>query len=584
MTAKKRAAGYESIRQFFIKKNIMNAVGICILVYALILIIKICRTTFLGIAFPNEYREAANIQLTMEFLKGSNPYSLSAYNGPVPGMIYVYGPLYSLFTALLCLFIPADVVTMHYIVTFVSVIAGALICAYMTYEKTQYLAAPAAVFLFIINCSWRYGYINAVPDAFAVFIMIFVFFIVSRREFKFKDTILAILSLMLFFVKQYFLVVSVSVIIFRFINDRKKAIRLTIQTLLISAAVFITVAVTCPLYFTYTVFMAHGPFGMSEELFSELYDYLEEENAEDEHYEEEAEKEEIKEKGTEKEEEAVLTNNSENTDPVTGFSYEILQLKSLAGMFILVFFFAFAGIVTEAAGGFKHKGEIEFFLIIHMIIAFAALIYLGRNDGAWLSYYLQLFMPAVIIYAFIISDRFIAEKENVMGNILTVLFIVTVTFTAYRTGTRLKIYEKTDEQIKSWERAYEITSNAAKKGEVYYVPPLGYCAFSDGQYLYNNGHNMVVNIQFLMEYNSTLWEQKLFPNAGMVINAHYDEQMKIKEKVKNREYELVTLIDGMDTDYDRLDIADLKKAGYSKTDDILLYSGRLSYDVQFWSR
>ena len=78
----------------------MNAIGILIFVYAAILIINIGRASLADISFPNEYREAANIQLTMEFLKGKNPYSLSAYSGSVPGIIYVYGPLYSLFTAL----------------------------------------------------------------------------------------------------------------------------------------------------------------------------------------------------------------------------------------------------------------------------------------------------------------------------------------------------------------------------------------------------------------------------------------------------------------------------------------------------
>lgn len=576
MTAKKRAAGYESIRQFFVKKNIMNTIGVLIFICAILLIFKICRASFMDAAFPNEYREAANIQLTLEFLKGNNPYSLSAYSGSEPGMIYVYGPLYSLFTALLCLLIPADVVLMHYIVTLVSVIIAAALSAYMTYERTKYLAAPAAVFLFLINCSWRYGYINAVPDAFALMIMILVFFIATRKDFRFKDTLTAVFSLMLFFVKQYFLIVLVSVFIFRFISDRKRAVRLIIQTMIISLVTFIIITVTCPLYFTYTVFMAHGPFGMSKQQFSELYAYLKEENAEDRLYEEEIREEE-------KESEA-LTNSSENTDPVTGFAYEILQLRSLAGTFVFIFLFALFGVILEIRGGFKHRKDPEMFFVIHMITAFTALIYLGRNDGAWLSYYLQLLMPAVIIYAFITADSLIEEKEGILQNGLILFFVLTVAFSAYRTGTRLKIYEKTDDQIKAWEKAYELASKAAEKGEVYYVPPLGYCAFHDGQYLYNNGHNMVVNIQFLMEYNTTAWEQKLFPHAGMVINRHYEEQMKIKEKALNREYELVTLIDGMDTDYDRLDMADLIKAGYKKSEDVFLYNGRLSYNVQFWSK
>ncbi len=586
MTAKKRAAGYESIRQFFVKKNIMNAIGILIFAYAFILIIFIGRTSLADISFPNEYREAANIQLTMEFLKGNNPYSLSAYSGPVPGLIYVYGPLYSLFTALFCLVFPADVIFMHYLVTFVCVIAGAVLAAYMTYEKTEYLAAPAAVFLFTVTCNWRYGYINAVPDAFALTLMILIFFVSTRKDFRFKDTLLAVLSVLTYFAKQYFLIVAVSVLIYRFICSRKKALSLFLQTLIISAVTFIIVSLICPLYFTYTVFMAHGPFGMSNEQFSRLYAYVKEEEAEDRYYEEKAKAEEAGEvpEGTLKKEGETLTNKSENTDPGSGFSYEIMQLRSLGGMFIFIFLWAAAGMILEIKDRLKHRKEPEFFYIIHMVIAFAALVYLGQNNGAWLSYYLQLLMPAVIIYSFIIQDRLIAEKDGLVKNILIAGLVLTVSFTAYRTGTRLKIYKKTDEQIKAWEKAYELVSAAEEKGDVYFVPPLGFKALSDGQYLYNNGHNMVVNIQFLMEYNSTPWEQKLFPHAGMVINSHYDEQMNIRKKAENGGYGMVTLIDGMDMDYDRLDMADLMKAGYKKEEEILLYSGRLSYNVQFWTK
>lgn len=584
MTAKNKAAGYESIRQFFIKKNIMNAAGVLILVYAAILIFNIGRACLADVSFPNEYREAANIQLTMEFLKGNNPYSLSAYDGSVPGIIYVYGPLYSLLTALFCLIIPADVIFMHYLVTFVCVIAGAVLASYMTYKKTQYLAAPASVFLFMISCNWRYGYINAVPDALALTLMMLIFFVVTSKDFRFKDTILAVLSVLIFFAKQYFLIVMVPVLIYRFLCDRKKALSLLLQTMIISAVTFIVVSFTCPLYFTYTVFMAHGPFGMSKEQFSELRAYLKEEEAEDRYYEKEAEKNEAALADTEKDQEEILTNKSENTDPGSGFSYEIMQLKSLGGMFIFIFLWTLAGMILEIKDRLKHRKDAEFFFIIHMAAAFAALIYLGQNNGAWLSYYLQLLMPAVIIYSFIIQDRLIAKYDGRMQIILTAFFLLTVSFSAYRTGTRLVIYEKTDEQVKAWEKAYALVSDAAQKGDVCYVPPLGFCALSDGRYLYNNGHNMVANIQFLMEYNTTPWEQKLFPHAGMVINSHYDEQMKIREKAENGEYEMVTLIDGMDTDYDRLDMADLMKAGYKKTDEILLYSGRLSYNVQFWTK
>ncbi len=579
---KNMTAGYESIRQFFVKKNIMNTIGFLLIIYTIILIVRIVRSAVLNADFPNEYREVANIQLTLEFLKGNNPYSLEAYSGQVPGMIYVYGPLYSLFTAFCGLFIPIDIIKLHYIVTFVSVMIGAALAAYITYENTQYLAAPAAVFLFIINCSWRYGYINAVPDAFALMLTILIFFIVSRKDFKLKNPLCALLSVALFFAKQYFAIVAISVLIYKLINDRKDALKFFLQTFVIAAAAVIVVTVTCPLYWTYSVYMAHGPFGITQEQYHKAYGgYMKEDSKEEI---EEAGKKKEKEEEISKQEGNELTNTSVNTDPDSGFGYEIIQLKSLIGIFIFIFIAAFAGFISELKSRFKNKAGPEFFLIIHIVVSFIALIYLGRNNGAWLSYYLQLLMPETIIYAFIITDRYINENDGLFCRLCLAYFIIMTFFTAYRTNGRLKVYEKTGEEITAWEKAYDITAKAAEKGEVYYVPPLGFQTFSNGQYLYNNGHNMVVTGWFRGEYFAVPWEQALFPYAGEVMKAHYNYQEHIKEKVKNGEYELVTIIPGMDTDFGRLNISDLENAGYRKKDEILLDSGRMSYEVQFWTR
>ncbi len=579
MTTEKKntTAGYERIRQLFVRKNIMKGIAVLLIIYTVILIIRICNVALMNAAIPNEYREAANIQLTLEFLKGNNPYSINAYGKEQPGLINVYGPLYSLVTAFLGHLIHVDIIVLHYIVTFIAVIVSAALAAFITYEKTEYPVAPAAVFLFIINCSWRYGYINAVPDSFALMLMMIIFFIMSRKDFRLKNPLCALLSIALFFVKQYFVIIVVTIFIYKLINDRKDAIRFFLYTTVFTVLVFFLVSITCPLYWTYTVFLAHGPVGGT-------YDaYMSKVNSRE--IEEKKTKKKIKETEADVEkEEGELTNTSENTDPAGGFGYEILQLRSLGGMFLFVFLAALIGVILEIKGGFKSRAGTEAFLIISMAVSFAALIYLGRNSGAWLSYYLQLLMPETIIYAFIVTDRQISRTDGILSKACLVFLIIMVFFTAYRTNGRLKTYAKTEEEMDAWDRAYALTETAAEKGEVYYVPPLGFQTFYNGQYLYNNGHNMAANGLFLNEYNTYDWERRLFPHAGVVLKEHYDYQMKIKEKVKNKEYEMVTIIPGMDTDFERLDSTDLENAGYQLSDKILLDTGRLSYEAQFWTR
>ena len=584
----KKTAGYVGIRRFLLdKKILLNLLASVLAVYTLLLLIRITAAVFGNISVPNEYREVANIQLTKAFMDGINPYRMSAYDGDIPGIIYIYGPLYSLFTALLGKLIPIDIIALHYMVTLFSVVVSAGLAAYMVYKRTKYLAAPAAVFLFIINCSWRYGYINAVPDVFALMIFIIIIFLMSLRSSEeaegnikhlIPDLLCAVLSISLFFVKQYFLVIAAAVFLFKFINNRKDGIRFLFISAGLSAAIFIIVSVTCPLYWTYSVFFAHGPFGMPERQLKvasvgnpERYFYFK--NGE-------------KIRGIEKKDntldEESFTADSENTDPDSGFGYEILQLKSLAGMFIFIFAAALWGIITEIINGFKNRREFEFFLIILMVISFISLIYLGQNDGAWLSYYLQILMPEIIIYSFIFIDGMICADKRSINAAAFILLVLMMFFTAFRTDGRLKVYDKTKEQLADWSRAYALSGEYAERGEVLYVPLLGFQTIYNGQELYNNGHTTVITGRFLAEYEAVGWEQKIFPEAGPVLESHCDYQQKIKEKAADREYNLVTIIDGVDTNEGRLTVSDLESYGYRKIDSILLNTGRLSYDVEFW--
>jgi len=579
---KKETAGYENIRQFLLnKKNLINFLGIILIVYTAFLLIRICASVFGNISMPNEYREAANIQLTQTIMKGINPYSLKSYEGDLPGMIYVYGPLYSVFTALLGLIFPIDIITLHYVVTFAAVLISAALSAVMVYKRTEYLAAPAAVFLFIINCNWRYGYINAVPDSFALMIAVIIIFIMSLKDFRLKNFLCALLSIMLFFVKQYFAVIAAAIFIFKLINDRKDCLKFFINGLVISLITFIAVSLTCPLYWTYSIYLAHGPFGITQEQYHAAYGGYMKEYTKEELEQKEQKRKEQEEK-LKKENIENFTAESVNTDPDSGFGYEILQLRSLAGIFIFVFLATLMGILRELKTGFKDRKDFMFFLVIYMVVSFTALIYLGRNNGAWLSYYLQLLMPEVIIYAFITVDRLLGKDDKRIAVCAFGLLFLMIFFTAYRTNGRLKVYEKDESQLLEWTKAYDIAARYAEKGEVYYVPLLGFQTFSNGQYLYNNGHSMVITGFFRGEFFAVPWEQKVFPNGGMVLNRHYAYQEHIKEKVAKQDYELVTIIDGVDTDAGRLGIADLKEAGYHKEDSCLLNAGRMNYEVQFW--
>ena len=166
------------MREKFSRKNLIyNLMAIPILVYTVYLLFTIASTTFVDDKYPNEYREAVNIQLTEAFMQGENPYSLDNLKAEQPGVFYLYGPVYSLFTAGIGMVIPVDIFLLHYIVTLSAMLLSAGLVAIMVGEHTKTITAPAFAFLLIILCHWRYGYVNAIPDSFALCLSIIILFL-----------------------------------------------------------------------------------------------------------------------------------------------------------------------------------------------------------------------------------------------------------------------------------------------------------------------------------------------------------------------------------------------------------------------
>ncbi|MCR4746333.1 MAG: hypothetical protein K5894_14045, partial [Lachnospiraceae bacterium] len=122
------AAGYDSTRQYFVNNlKFVSLISIPAIIYTVYLLSKMLGHTFTDVNIPNEYREAANVLLTSEFLKGNNIYSIEALNSDLPPMIYLYGPLYSLVTAFFGIFIKTDIVLLHYFVTFACIVGSAFL-------------------------------------------------------------------------------------------------------------------------------------------------------------------------------------------------------------------------------------------------------------------------------------------------------------------------------------------------------------------------------------------------------------------------------------------------------------------------
>lgn len=545
------------------RRLVLNIAAFAVVLYTFFFILSICGISVMGSHIPNEYREPANFDLTLSFIKGINPYAAESLDGEVPGCVFQYGPLFSLLTAGVHFIIPfVDVFELHYFIAFICILTAAVMAAAIAYEKSVTLAPPACVFLLTIACTWRYGYINAVPDTLGVTLLVLIFFIETRKDMVCREYIEAAVSVALFYTKQYFVIIALSLFLFKFITDKRAWIKLSVAGLIMLAASVFIVNAVCPLYFTYSLLIVHGVSGQSvaatRPLFSKLAALP------------------FSAVGL-----PVWTAASEAKPlPPTGWAFEILQLKSLTGIFLFVFIGMAAGVVRAFLTK-TPRFEASRLFVIHSMVAFAALLFLGQNDGAWLSYYLQLLMPSVIIYSFIS-----AEKDVLDGRMTRyykwaymVLMLLMIMYTTYRVDSRLPYYDKSDSVMREWDKAYRYCDAYASRGDILYRAPLGINALANGRYLYDNGHEMAIHQRFLDEYNSSSFYQKVFPLGGKLMEQHIRYRDLMKEKVREGGYSLVLTTA---TDGELVSVEDLEYGGYLRIDRLTLDTGWAAYEVDFW--
>ncbi len=540
------------------ERTILNIVGVAVLVYTAFLLYGITTSSLAEAAIPNEFQEVSNIQLTRSFLNGVNPFSTyGAFGREEPGVLYAYGPVYSLLTAALAKVFPVDLILLHYIVSYISMLSAAFLGARIVKENTGTIAAPAAVFALLINCTWRYGYVNAVPDALGFFWMMLALFTETRKKFHFKELLEIIIIILALHTKIYMAYIAIPIFVYKLFCDRNAALRFFIYGIVMMSVISVAVTIWCPLCWTYYIYFLHGPFaGTSQASGSSGLDELKD----------------------------VITFRNE-VDPESGLGYEILQLRSLVGMFLFFFVTAAVGFFDRIRSGLKNTSAVEKLLLADLIISVPVMYVLGTNDGAWLSYYLQIQIPPLVMFAMIYSEDRCLNGSTTLRRVSWDLFvIVMLVFTLYRTDRRLPYYYMLPEQKEIWEEAYRTIDECAQKGEIYYSPILAFDAEKNGRYYYNNGYVGAVSEELYSEYLNTEWERRLFPYAGYVMRKHLDYKKKLEEKIGNGEYELVMVNEGADGTDRAVRVSCITEGPYKLLKELYMPVSRENFLVKFYVR
>ncbi len=544
------------------RKTVLNIVGIVVLVYTVLFMYGMTVSSFHEADIPNEIQESVNIQLTQCFLNGINPYltDVAADTMP-PGLIYEYGPVYSLITAAIAKVIPCDLILLHYLVSYIATIVSAILGFFIVREHTSTLLPGAFAFLILINCTWRYGYINAVPDTLAFLFVMVAIFLETRKNCKFRELLEVIFVVLAFYTKLYMAFIALPLFIYKLIRDKKAAIRFFVWGMAIMGIVTVAVTVTCPLIWTYTLYFLHGTFGLKGDAAAKSsyvsFDDSSVKNALD----------------------VLLFRNT--TVPSKGFGYEILQLRSLIGTFLFVFAAFVAGSIELVRKRLKDADGIMTFLFIVVLVSIPVLAYFGTNDGAWLSYYLQMQIPAVILFSTIYLEEKCITLDGLPMTLIVLFYGIMVFFTVYRTSHRLPYYYMDAEQRKTWDEAYNLLDDHIKKGEIYYSPAFSFHAIKNDQYYYNNGL-IGQGEKMYNDYLHTDWLRTMFPDAGKVMSNHIEYRKQLREKAIEGDYELIAMIVNPDGTDGAMDVASIEAGPYEYLRDIPVSMSKESFVVRIW--
>lgn len=512
-----------------------------------------CKCCMHLLQFPgavNEYREAADVQLTQAFLNGDNPYRLQSIEQErdMPPVLYQYSFLNSLICAGLALLLGGRVILAHYILAILAMIGSGILSYLLIDRYSQQTVLPVLGAVLTLFCHWRFGYLSTTPISLGIFLSLLTFTIAASPKIKHKTILTAFMCVLLFYTKLYFVTIAGAIFLFFLLYDRKEAFKFFGMCICQGALSILLIQVFWPLYYTYSLYFINGTLVWHS-----------------------------------------ISRFITIGGSAGGYAFQIPMFFSrlpvhfvfeqfgyLMITFCVLFIILLASLIVAMVQKSKisiEENDVLGLAVIQIIVQGLCMFVVGREDGAYLSYYLQLWMPYVILASLICLERFLKPSKTYLYLVLLAFITLVSLYFGYR---RLPLHMMSDEEIAAWQQA---RAHIAEYGtNTYYAPELAYLAMEQGERTYNNGHTGVIYENTKEQWDTDNAAHIVFPYAGKIIQMNLDYQLKIQDNIRNHAYTLVTIDDeGLYVDEEIL-----KENGYHRMDVLPLAVGNAIYDVQFW--
>lgn len=525
----------------FKKENIVYKLVTLLIIAVIILFMgRVIKNTIVGLDYPNELLEPANVNLTNAILQGRVPYDKANLVVPgeqEPSINYEYPFLNSVVAAVFTLLFAGNTVLAHYFVSFVSMVGTAILGSIMINRYSRTTLGPTTAFLLLMFCHWRYGYISASPDGFGLFVTMLTLFIACTPNIKYRPLWCSIGTVAAFYTKQYYAAICISIFIYFFMYSKREAFKYFGWCVALLAASIALITWKWPLFWTYSILLLmHGCFqGWNS----------------------------------------------------WGLLYLLEQVKYLAAVFVglvVVLIFALWQILNKRGAQEKttrkeklvKEGDVLPLFFFQLPVQMAALFVFGRNDGAYLTYFLQLLIPSIVMVVFLLMEKMEIQSYK---RIFICAYSALALLSIYFGWSKLPMHMLTREDVANWEKAYALTDEYRENGDVYHSQATAYNAIKHNDSLMGTGHDGDINSRTYDELKGSKLQRELFPYAEDIFKENLLYRERLVDRIKNKEIAMVTA-----EWYGNIYVSteQLEDAGYIVHEIIPLQLGNMEYEIYFW--
>ncbi len=525
-------------RMIINEKTAYKLLAIAVFVASLLFVGRIVYAGLIALPYPNELLEPSNVALTNQFIEGNSPYSLASLSKMVPGINYDYPFLNSLFAAVVSAVFRCNAVTSHFIISLFSILLSGVLGFFMVKRRARTTVAPMLAALMFMFCHWRFGYISAAPDDLGLAFLLLAMLVSTSEKITNKPFWTSILITLCFYTKQYYVFIAVPIFIYFLLYSRKEAFKLLGWTLAINISVGLLISLFWPLYwikaFLLTVLGAFRGGG------------------------------------------------SEIGTLISQLRYLIVIFAALFVVLIFALSTAVGKLIrnNESLRGkiIIRPNDIFCLSVVVSLIMLVPLFVLGMNDGAFLSYFLQLWMPSIVVVALISIENMIPEKHE---RLFILGYAMMTAFTIFFGFKKLPLQVLSENEIVSWEKAYEYTEEYGGKGFVFYSRSLAYDYYNRGNGECICGHDGEVHPATVFILNAMGFPMRYFAYTEELVDQNINYRDYIKEKASNHEYSLITF--EKDDRFTVFDDETCEELGYKHIDTLELQLGNMPYEVEFYA-